>query len=216
MERNRKESFMRKTLLAAALLALSPLSALAADGLTYTYVEAGWTQVKVNDDYLSDPKADGGYIRGSFAIAPQVHLFGAWSQVSKTYRDGDASLKLELGQPELGIGYHMPMSERVDFTADIAWTRQNAEVTLKEPGYETWRQKDHFNAARGTLGVRGKPSPRTEAWLKAGYLDGSDMDGTWVGNVGGQINFSPVWGLVGEVQVIEDVTQYSVGIRASF
>lgn len=216
MERNRKESFMRKTLLAAALLALSPLSALAADGLTYTYVEAGWTQVKVNDDYLGDPKADGGYIRGSFAIAPQVYLFGAWSQVSKTYRDGDASLKLELGQPELGIGYHMPMSERVDFTADIAWTRQNAEVTLKEPGYETWRQKDHFNAARGTLGVRGKPSLRTEAWLKAGYLDGSDMDGTWVGNVGGQINFTPVWGLVGEVQVIEDVTQYSVGIRASF
>jgi len=42
------------------------------------------------------------------------------------------------------------------------------------------------------------------------------MDGTWAGNVGGQINFTPMWGLVGEVQVIEDVTQYSAGIRASF
>lgn len=206
---------MRKTLL-AALIALAPLPALAADGLSYTFVEAGWTQLKVNDDYLEDPKLDGGYIRGSFAIAEQVHVFGAWSQVSKSYGFPGGSIKLELGQPELGIGYHMPMSDRIDFTADVAWTRQNVELTLKETGYDTLREKDHFNAARGTLGVRGKPSPRTEAWLKAGYLDGSDMDGTWVGNVGGQINFTPTWGLVGEVQLIEDITQYSVGIRASF
>lgn len=207
---------MRKMLLAASLLALSPLSALAADDLSYTYVEAGWTQFQVNDDFLDDPKVDGGYIRGSFAIAPQVYLFGAWSQVSKSYGFDGGSLKLELDQPEFGIGYHMGMSNRVDFTADIAWTRQNAELTLKETGFATVRQKDHFNAARGTFGVRGKPSARTEAWLKAGYMDGSDMDGTWVGNVGGQINITPMWGVVGEVQVIEDVTQYSAGVRASF
>jgi len=207
---------MRKMLLAASLLALSPLSALAADGLSYTYAEAGWTQFKVNDDLLDDPKVDGGYIRGSFAIAPQVYLFGAWSQVSKSYGFTGGSIKLELDQPELGIGYHMGMSDRVDFTADIAWVRQNAKVTLKETGFATVSDKDHSNAARGMFGVRGKPSARTEAWLKGGYLDGSDMDGTWVGNVGGQINLTPMWGVVGEVQVIEDVTQYSAGIRASF
>lgn len=207
---------MRKMLLATAVLSLSPLTAVAADTLSYTYVEAGWTQVKVNDDALDDPKLDGGYVRGAFAIAPQVHLFGAWSQVSKRYGFPGGSIKLELAQPELGIGYHMTMSERVDFTADVAWTRQNVELTLKEDGYADYRQKDHLNAARGTLGVRGKPSPRTEAWIKAGYMDGSDMDGTWVGNVGGQVNLTPMWGVVGEVQVIEDVTQYSAGVRLSF
>lgn len=207
---------MRKILLATALLAAAPLSASAADALSYTFVEAGWTQVQVNDDLLDDPKLDGGYIRGSFAIGRQVHVFGAWSQVSRTYRAGDARLELELGQPELGIGYHMPMSDRIDFTADLAWTRQNVELTLKETGYDTYREKDHFNAGRATLGVRGKPSPRTEAWLKAGYLDGSDMDGTWVGTLGGQVKFTPTWGLVGEVQVVEDITQFSAGVRASF
>ena len=85
---------MRKMLLAASLLALSPLSAFAADDLSYTYVEAGWTQFQVNDDFLDDPKVDGGYIRGSFAIAPQVYLFGAWSQVSKSYGFDGGSLKL--------------------------------------------------------------------------------------------------------------------------
>jgi len=207
---------MRKMLLATALLTLAPLTGAAAESLSYTYVEAGWSQVKVNDDYLDDPKLDGGYVRGAFAIAPQVHLFGAWSQVSKTYGVQGGSMKLELAQPELGIGYHMNMSDRVDFTADVAWVRQNVELTLKQRGFASYTEKDHLNAARGTLGVRGKPSARTEAWAKAGYLDGSDMDGTWVGTFGGQINLTPMWGVVGEVQVIEDVTQYSAGVRLSF
>ena len=208
---------MRTTLLVTALLALAPLTAVAApDGPSYTYVEAGWTQVKVNDDLLDDPKLDGGYIRGSYAIGLQAYVFGAWSQVSRSYGVPGGSLKLELDQPELGIGYRLPMSDRVDFTADLAWVRQNAEARLNRDGFDSIRQKDHFNAGRATLGIRTSPTSNTEFWLKGGYLDGSDMDGTWVGVVGGQFKFTPTWGLVGEVQVIEDVTQYSAGVRASF
>ncbi|HAI47912.1 hypothetical protein D3C87_315570 [compost metagenome] len=212
---------MRKILLAVALLATAPFAASAADGLSYTYVEAGWTQMDTNDDGFNDPKIDGGYIRGSFAIAPQVHVFGAWSYMSKKYHYDygryEADLKLELNQPELGIGYHMPMSDRVDFTADIAWVRQNVEATVSIPGFGTGSDKDHTNAGRATLGLRGKPSPRTEAWAKAGYLDGgNDFEGTWVGNLGGKVDFTPTWGLVGEVQAYRDVTQFSVGVRASF
>jgi hypothetical protein len=42
------------------------------------------------------------------------------------------------------------------------------------------------------------------------------MDGTWTGTLGGQVNFTPTWGLVGEVQAYDEVTQFSVGVRASF
>jgi len=216
-----KGTCMRKILLAAALLAAAPLSAFAAERVSYSYVEAGWTQLDTNDDYFGDPKVDGGYIRGSFDIGPQVNVFGAWSYVSKKYNGSyagyDASLKLELNQPELGIGYHMPMSDRVDFTADIAWVRQNVEAKLSVDGFDSATDKDHTNAGRATVGVRGKPSVRTEAWAKAGYLDGgSDFKGTWVGNLGGQVNFTQTWGLVAEVQAYRDVTQVSVGVRASF
>ncbi|HYQ22392.1 outer membrane beta-barrel protein [Stenotrophomonas sp.] len=208
---------MRKTLFATALLALSPLTALAANkGPSYTYVEAGWTQTRVSDDLLDDPKLDGGYIRGSYAIGLQAYVFGAWSTVSKSYRSDGADLKLELNQPELGVGYRLPISDRVDFTADIAWVRQNAEARLKQEGFDTLRQKDHFNAGRATLGVRTAPTSNSELWVKGGYLDGSDMDGTWVGVVGGQFKFTPNWGLVGEVQVVEDITQLSAGVRATF
>lgn len=163
---------MRKILLAAALLAAAPLSAVAAEGLSYTYVEGGWTQLQLDRNGApSKPKLDGGYVRGSFAIAEQVHVFGAYSTVSKTntYDLGsyDVRVKQELKQPELGIGYHMPMSDRVDFTTDIAWLRINNEAKYEADGFDTERFKEHTNAARATLGVRGKPSPRTEAWLKA-------------------------------------------------
>ena len=44
-----------------------------------------------------------------------------------------------------------------------------------------------------------------------------DVDqGEFVGTVGGQINFSRTWGMVGEVEFIDNANQYKVGVRASF
>ncbi len=210
---------MRKIIaLATALLAAAPLAASAADSMSYTWVEGGWTQQQISNPG-SNPKLDGGYIRGSFAIAEQVYVFGGYSTTSKTYHleddIGAFRLKNTLEQPELGIGYHMPLTDRLDFTADAAWTRINNEVKFDD-GVETDTVKFHTNAGRGSLGLRGKPSRATEAWLKAGYIDGSDMDGVWIGTVGGQVSFTRNWGIVGEVQYYDDVTQYSVGVRASF
>ena len=210
---------MRKMLvLAAALLAAAPLVASAAESMSYTYVEGGWTQQQISVPG-SNPKLDGGYIRGSFAIADQVNVFGGYSSTSKTYRledtVGEYRIKNTIDQPELGIGYHMPMTDRLDFTADLAWTRINNEAKYDDGVYSE-TVKVHSNAARGALGLRGKPSRATEAWLKAGYLDGSDMDGVWIGTLGGQVSFNRNWGIVGEVQYYDDVTQYSVGVRASF
>ncbi len=208
---------MRKILIVAALLAAAPFSA-SADGLSYTYVEGGWSQFQTDDDLLDDPKLDGGYVRGSFALAEQVHVFGAWNYASKSYNYDYGHTKLELNQPELGIGYHMPFSERVDYTADIAWVRQQAEITVDSDIYNVrLRNKDHTNLVRATMGLRGKPSPMTEAWIKAGYMDGgNNFEGTWVGTLGGQINFTKTWGLVGEISGYRDVTQFSAGVRASF
>lgn len=210
---------MRKMLvLAAALLAAAPLAASAAESMSYTYVEGGWTQQQISVPG-SNPKLDGGYIRGSFAIAEQVNVFGGYSTTSKTYRLddglGEYRIKNTIDQPELGIGYHMPMTDRLDFTADLAWTRINNEVKYDDGDFSD-TVKVHTNAGRGALGVRGKPSRATEAWLKAGYIDGSDMDGVWIGTLGGQVSFNRNWGIVGEVQYYDDVTQYSVGVRASF
>ncbi|HCT26291.1 MAG TPA: hypothetical protein DIW85_08740 [Stenotrophomonas sp.] len=211
---------MRKILIVAALLAAAPFSA-SADALSYTYVEGGWTQLQLDNGGGSKPRLDGGYIRGSVAIAEQVHVFGGYTAVTKTYNhnyyDIAVRIKQKVQSPELGIGYHMPWTDRVDFTADAAWVRLDEEFKMSFDGRQVDRLKDHTNVGRVTMGVRGKPSRMTEAWAKAGYMDGgNNFKGTWVGTVGGQINFTKTWGLVGEISGYRDVTQYSAGVRASF
>lgn len=207
---------MRKTFLAAVLAAM-PFAASAADlPLSYTFVEAGYTQVNVDNNELDDPKLDGGYIRGSVAISDSAYVFGGWSQASKTYRYEDISAKITLDQPEAGIGYHMPFTERLDFIADLAYVRLSEEDKLRVPGAR-YTAKYDINVGRVSAGVRGKPSAQTELWLKAGYFDGSDLDeGEFVGTLGGQVSFTKTWGIVGEVQVYDGLTQASVGVRASF
>ena len=207
-----------RTLIAAALLAALPFAASAAEGVSYTYVEAGWNQVEVDDDWLGNPDGDGGYLRGSFAIAENVHLFGGYSVVSTSYRYAPARVKYEVAQPEFGIGYHQEFTERLDFTADLAWMRLEAKTRISGTGDAELNgtYKDHVNGGRATVGLRGKPSARTELWARAGYIDGSDVEGSFAGYLGGQVAFNRTWGLVGEVEVIEDATRYSVGVRASF
>lgn len=207
---------MRKILLVSTLLLSAPLTAMASDGMSYTYVEGGWNQLQISSNALNDPKADGGYVRGSFAIAEQVNVFGGWSRVTDTTRYAYSSVKTTFDQPHLGIGYHMPISERLDFTADLAWNRRSGKDEVSFDGV-TYTNKASVNTAVGNVGLRGKPSAKTEAWIKAGYIDGNNnFDGTWTGTIGGQVSFNRTWGVVAESQFYDDFAEYRLGVRASF
>ncbi|MCC8537111.1 hypothetical protein ACI6Q5_06770 [Xanthomonas codiaei] len=207
---------MRNTLILAALLAAAPFAA-SAEGLSYSYVEGGWnrTEISVNSD--SDD-LDGGYIRGSWQIAEPVYVFAGYQRAEKDFNLGSGFvLEGTLQQANLGIGYRQEMTERVEFIADISVLRSKVESELRRGNSSLGDSSDTSTLGFGNLGLRGKPSPRTEAWVKAGYIDGSDVDeGEFVGTLGGQVNFTRTWGLVGEVQFIDNANQYRVGVRASF
>lgn len=207
---------MRTTLILAALLAAVPFAA-SAEGLSYSYVEGGWNRTHINVDQDSD-EIDGGYIRGSWQIAQPVYLLAGYTRASKDYNLGSGFvIEGTLQQANLGIGYRQEMTERVEFTADISVLRTKVESDLRLRGRSIDNASDATNLGFGNLGLRGKPSPRTEAWVKAGYIDGNDVDkGEFVGTLGGQVNFTRTWGLVAEAQFINDANQYKVGVRASF
>jgi hypothetical protein len=209
------EIHMRKTLILAALLAATPLTATAADALSYSYAEAGLTRAELDMDDLGTLKANGGFLRGAYAFTPSTYVFGSYNHVAKSERFDGAHINGTLKQLELGLGWHMAMSDRVDFTADLAYVNLDLGLKARLDGYRFDDSVD-TNAGRATLGLRGKPSARTEAWVRAGAMDGSDMDSEFVGTLGGQVKFNATWGLVGELQWIGDVTQYSAGVRASF
>ena len=207
---------MRKTLILAAMLAAAPAVA-SADELSYTYVEAGSAQLQINNNELNDPNLGGAYLRGSFDVAEKFNVFGGYSRASKTYKLGHGEReKLLVGVSELGAGFHMNLSERAEFTADAAWLRLGSEFKLRGAGEDNYSDKDHTDAGRVTIGLRGTPFARTEAWIKGGIADGNHMSTEFVGVLGGQIKFNKHWGVVAEGQWLGDLAQYSVGVRASF
>ena len=207
---------MRKTLIVAALLAACPLAAQANDALSYTFAEAGLTRAELDQgDDFSTLKANGGYLRGSYALTDATYVFGGFTRVSDSESAYGLKLEGDLDQYELGLGWHMPMSDRVDFLAEAAYVRLDLTVKASYMGNSA-RDSDALNAGRVSLGLRGAPSARTEAWVKAGAMDGSDMDSEFVGSLGGQFKFNQTWGLVGEVQWLGENTLYSAGVRARF
>ena len=67
---------MKRSLIALTLAAALPFSAMAADGISYNYIEGGYAATNV--DGGSD--ADGWALKGSGAIAPNFHVFGWYGQ----------------------------------------------------------------------------------------------------------------------------------------
>jgi predicted nucleotidyltransferase len=218
---------MKKHHVLAAMLAAAPFVASAADnGLSYTYVEGGYTQARIDhdeDELLGDFDADGGYLRGSFGISKSVYLFGSYARGEDNDTvsvdlglDEDVQVKVddELTTTEFGVGFHSALGERVDFIGELAYFRMEEDFKVSAEG-ESETDSWHVNGGRASVGVRGG-SEHVEGWVKVGYLDASDFSGNFVGGIGGQYKFNPTWSVVGEVEVFDDLSRYMVGVRASF
>ena len=209
-----------KTLLLAAGLAAASFAAPAAD-LSYTYVEGGYARLHADDADLGDPELDGGYLRGSLDLGSGFNLIGGVSRASEEFaldpRLGfDLQLDLDVTQYELGAGYRMAMSDRVDFLAELAWVRVDVDAEVAGQGAD-----DHFNGGRGAVGVRGAFNDVVEGVLKANYYDGGDFDGGFTGVLGAQFRVTPTWGITAEVEhgellLSDEDTRYTLGVRANF
>lgn len=213
---------MRTTLIALALLATAPLAAQAATPINYTYAEAGYAHLDADANDFGSLKLNGGYVRGAWAINDRFHAFASYNRVADSARVGSVRGEIALDELALGAGWQMQMSERVHFTTDLAWVRlaQTEKISgfPQDSGYAhlNGRWEDTVHAGRLTLGLRGKPTARTEAWIKAGVLDGSRIDGEFVGTLGGQFNLTPTWGIVSQAEWTGDLTRYTTGVRARF
>ncbi|HZX81729.1 MAG TPA: outer membrane beta-barrel protein [Lysobacter sp.] len=210
-----------KTKILALALALAPFAASAAP-LSYTYVEGGWNKLHIDDELLDNPEADGGFVRGSYDIGSGVNVFGGVSRVSEDFRlDAATRLDIDLTQYELGLGYHQSMSDRVDFIAELAYTRLDTDIEVDIVDVGRGSDSVDMKGGRGALGVRGQFNDSLEGLLKVNYYAGGDFDETFTGVVGAQFKFNPTWGITAEIEHGEllstgNDTRYQVGVRASF
>ncbi|GAB6196449.1 outer membrane beta-barrel protein [Lysobacter xanthus] len=196
---------MKKTLALALALAAAPFAASAANGVSHTYVEGGFTRLDANTSSVfgGDTNFDGGYVRGSYAFGGSYYVFGGLSRAT----NDDFGSDIDLDEQHVGIGWAMPVSDRAEFNAEIGYLRQSIEAL---------GESDHGEGARASAGFRAAFNPSFEGWIKANYNDAGDFDGDWSGTLGAQVKINPTWGIVAELENGDGYNQYNVGVRASF
>jgi Ax21 family sulfation-dependent quorum factor len=192
---------MKRSIFALALAAALPLSAHAADGLNYNYVELDYGRATADN---TDLDFDGFGIKGSVKVAEPVYLFGAYQQGSDDFLGVDFDSK----QYQLGVGYRHGISDKADFIGELSYIKQEIDVA----GF------GNVDADGGRIsgGVRGELAKNFEGYVKANYNDGGDFDGDFSGTLGAQVKFNETWGLTGEAEIGSDAKLYTIGLRASF
>ena len=192
---------IKRSLIALTLLAALPLAASAAEGVSYTYVEGGYS---ATDTDFGD--ADGFAINGSGAIAPNFHLFGGYSgQKTDDFNIGPARFEgVDVDQWRAGLGYNHEISPAADLVTRVAYERADVDGGGSADGYSV------------EAGVRGALTPNFEGYAMAGYEDGDEFDGDFYGRVGAQVKFNPTWGISGDVKFADGDTQYFIGPRITF
>jgi hypothetical protein len=181
------------------LLSLFALSATAAaDDLSYSFVQASYGQIEVDD---VDVDGDGFGIEGSVALSDSFHLFGG-------YTTADMDFGVDLNQLEAGVGYNTPISEMVDLIASLSYV--SAEVEAAGFG-----SADESGYGLG-VGLRAMLSPAFEVNGDIQYVDfGNGGDDTGFG-AGFLYSFTEQFsaGLSGDWS--DDFSSYQLNARMLF
>jgi len=222
----------RSTVAALTLLAASITTAQAAVdnyGISNTWFEGGWS--RMNDRIGGSYDIDGGYLRGSFALGDSFYLLGGYSRnqdtVSETIGTNTVKMKWTYSLGELGLGFHIPLAERLDFIGELSglYFDYDNKTYINGQRMRSIRLKDDHNyAGKAMLGLRAKPFEMLDVWAKAGYFKMQDADNSIfpvrksaLANVGVQLQLTPNFGVVGEADFYKkDYRYYRAGVRVSF
>ena len=183
---------MKRSLLALTLLAALPFAASAAEGVSYNFVQGGYSATNGDGD------ADGFGIDGSVAVHPNFHLFGGYSnqEIDDTNIDFD--------QWKFGVGYNYEIAPKADLITRIAYEKFDAGSGFELDGYSA------------EVGVRGALTNNFEGYAMAGYEDYEHLDGDFYGRVGALVKFNETWGVNGDVKFADGDTQWFVGPRVTW
>lgn len=190
---------MRKAITAAALatLALTP-PAFAQDGLSYNFLELGYSNSEIED---FDVDGDGFGVRGSYGFTDHVHVFAS-------YLDEEYDFDIGVSQFEVGAGFHTGLTEKLDFVGTLSFLNLSVDV----PGLGS---ADDSGLALG-VGLRGRVSEAFELRGEVKYAELDDAGNDTTFGVGGRYYFTPMFALGADIGVNDDGTSWTLGGRFDF
>lgn len=183
---------MKLRFCAAALAAvIFGASAQAAEGISYTFIEADYLRIDPDDFGSTDAfRAD-----GSVALGDSFYLLGEYTT------DFDSDLF------DLGVGYHFPIGGRVDWIVEGAYNHLEVEGTSLD-----------FDGYRIGTGFRANLSNLVELGGQVSWRDldnGIDGDLFFEGNALFKITQSFGFNVLAGVNDNGDLN-YGAGVRLSF
>jgi len=156
---------LKKTLLAAALLAAVPYPAMAANPSGHLEAYYLDSSLELEADDTVDFDGDGFGIRGDARVGENAFAFGEF-QHAEYDRVGPVELNIE--QIRFGLGYLFSRSEPLDFYGKLSYLNLELDSNVADAEDNGW-------AAHA--GIAFRPSGTISLFGEIGYVDVSDLSG---------------------------------------
>ncbi len=163
----------------------------------YNYLQASYGAVSF-DDSVIDVDGDGLGISGSYGFHPEFYLAGE-------YQTADMDFGVDLNILELAVGWHTPLSDRLDFTAQLGFV--NAEV---ESGFGSADEDGYMVGA----GLRGQLTDAVELNGGIDYIDFDDSETR--AYAGFLFSLTEQMTVGAEANFWDDINVYQLNLRFDF
>ena len=123
---------MKKTALAALLLAAALPLAAQADDTAYRYLDLGYLSTSYSDSSGLD-NGNGYLVRGSFALPANLLLQGSYFHVNADFTFGGVSFTME--HANLGLGYRYTLTDSLDLVPSFAIAQERDSTSFASKNY---------------------------------------------------------------------------------
>lgn len=198
-----------KLLLVAGALAALPLTGFA-QGLSYNYIEGGYTKATLEDGNANDFDFDGFTVAGSGKVANNLFVFGDYRYLESDTFNG-TRLKLNTGR--LGLGVIFPINSRLDLNAGGGLSLSKYNYSGSGAGLTPSDNDDTGYFVQGL--ARAKLLPALE--INGGYRFEKISDSNEsTGLIGAAFNFTPALAAIANYEFGDGTDRYVLGGRFDF
>ncbi len=198
-----------KPLLIAGALAALPLSAFA-QGLSYNYLEGGYTKATLEDGNANDFDFDGFSVAGSGKFTDNLFAFGDYRYLESDTRGGT---RADFNSGRIGLGFIVPVNEQFHINAGGGATFGKFEY---EGSGSAATPEDNDDTGYFVQAIaRAKVLPALE--VNGGYrFETLFSENESTGLVGAVFNFTPAIAALGNYEFGDGTNRYTLGGRFSF
>lgn len=201
-----------KPLLMATTLAVLPLSSFA-EGPSYSYIEGGYLKATQENGSADDFDFDGFAAAGSSKLGKNLYLFGDYRHLQS---DTVANTRLQTDTGRIGLGFILPLHERVNLTAGggAAYAKYNYEGS--GAGLTPDDSDDIGYFVQTIARVQVLPALELNGGYRYEKVEKSLDDSESTGLVGAAFHFTPAFAAVGNYEFGDDTNRYILGARFDF